>query len=381
MKEHFPFQSSENKKEMDTAQKRSIDRRAFLRKALFAAGGLAMSGMLFEHLYNKSKSDSNNESIKKERFPIERWSELKKIKPELPLYEKKYSPVITNLDLTGKEGRYGVDTLDGKIIRTLRWKNITDAVETRYNLPPLVLLAMIMEESTGVDLLANGMKVAREDQKTKKKSYVYEGGDGGFGLIHMQGATAHEYNLHTYEDCDAMVCNGVDKRSCKDEHGKLVSHAKELYEKIQSNQYSRAELMVLDDRLHPIYNIDAAGRMIASYIAKGKGKHSLDEYELALARYAGATNFKQYFNDIEKNRFLLSDKDTIEQAERTFNSHNVSLQIDGEPALFNDYISVMHRKNEENFGLSAYKELPYLLPENTDVVIANYSDTSESRSI
>ncbi|MBP9763490.1 MAG: hypothetical protein KBD10_01960, partial [Candidatus Pacebacteria bacterium] len=91
-------------------------------------------------------------------------AEFKKLRPDLS-YEKITPELkIENLNLLGKESKFGVDSHEGKILRTLRFKNITDAIEDRYNLPSGVLMAMVMQESTGIDLLPNSS------------------GDGGFGL-------------------------------------------------------------------------------------------------------------------------------------------------------------------------------------------------------
>jgi hypothetical protein len=42
-----------------------------------------------------------------------------------------------NLIMIGKVGKWGVEGDEGKVLRALRFKNITDSIESRYNLPPL----------------------------------------------------------------------------------------------------------------------------------------------------------------------------------------------------------------------------------------------------
>lgn len=375
MKENFPFQKPDNQEELKSAEK-IISRREALTRGLKGALGFAIAGTAIGavlHSFSSEEAPPQKESRKE----IANWEDYKKLKPKLPPYHRKFAPKIENLVLPGNETIYGVDTLEGKITRTLRWKNIADAVEKKYNLPPYLISAMIMEESTGVDLLANGTKVLRKIGK--KEKLVYEGGDGGFGLIHMQGATAHEYGLHTFHNCKAMVCNGVDKRSCKGESGEPLSHAHELYETIQSDLVSRAELIELDERLHPLLNCDAVGRMLASYMS-GPQIEGFDPYETALARYAGSKNFRDYIADVESNRAVLSDDKTLAQARKVFNTHNSKLTIDNQPADFDSYIETAQKKNI-NFGLQEYQEVANYLPKNSDKILAVYGNTIKSPEV
>lgn len=215
--EKFPFNDFEE-------EKPSYSRRDVLKAAV---GGVAALWAGETILKNKKPEEAESEVLRIEqevaedivsedsivdqpaqRRPVENLNEerkeigsaeLKRIKPEM-IYFEKYMPTIENLrfpdtssrnehlDLPEGVGIYGASGQESKLIRVLRYKNITDAVEDRYNLPSGVLLAMIMEESTGVDLLPNARN------------------DGGFGLSHMQGATASEYGLHTFEGCNCMVC-------------------------------------------------------------------------------------------------------------------------------------------------------------------------------
>ncbi len=377
MKENFPFQKPDNQEELKSV-KEAISRREALKRGLKGALGFALAGTAIGavmHTFMNEKEEALPQ--KEKRKEVAHWQDYKKLKPELPSYHKKFAPKIENLVLPGKETIYGADTLEGKMTRTLRWKNIADAVEKKYNLPPSLISAMIMEESTGVDLLANGAKVLRK--VGKKEKLIYEGGDGGFGLIHMQGATAHEYGLHTFHNCNSMICNGVASQSCKGENGELLSHAHELYEAIQSDAVSRAELMELDERLHPLLNCDAVGRMLASYMA-GPQIEGYDPYETALARYAGKKNFKNYMSDIENNRALLSDAKTIEQTRKIFNTHNTKLTIDDNPADFDNYIATAQRKNI-NYGLTEYQKTEDFLPVNSNKVLALYGDTLKSPEV
>jgi len=99
-------------------------------------------------------------------------------------------PEFKNLNMLGEVKRGGVygQRMYGMILRSLRFKNITDKIEKKYNLPENLLLAMIMHESGGVDLLPNSSD------------------DGGVGLIHMQPSMARKFGLNTYKNCDKLVC-------------------------------------------------------------------------------------------------------------------------------------------------------------------------------
>ena len=232
-------------------------------------------------------------------------------------------PVISNLDMPGSFGKYGVDNMCGKLIRALRFKNITDAVEDRYHLPRGILLAMIIEESTGMDLFPNAKD------------------DGGIGLIHMQPCSAKDFGLKTYKDCNALVCK---------------KHGKDLRKILEDAKYDRKKVINYDDRLHPIKNIDAAGRMLAYHIQKEPMK-DLGPIRSAIKRYAGKYNYKQYWNDIVKNMSYLDDKESMRQIAKYFNEINPKLLINGKPADFATYIRVCQQQND-NYGLSEYKKLP-----------------------
>lgn len=284
------------------------------------------------------------------------FSEYKKIKPNLTFEQKVKEPVYENLNMPDKVGRYGAETHEGKILRSLRFKNITDAVEDRYNLPPGVLLAMVMEESTGEDLLPNAR------------------GDGGFGLSHMQGSTASEFGLKTFHGCNSLVCNS--SRGCKNENGEFVNHAKQLADLMKQSADDRKVLCEADERLHWILNLDAVGRMLSSYMSgpklKGKLSH-LGSFRTAIARYAGSVNYENYWNDICRNMRDLSDSNVIDSIAENFDAINKDLRIDGEPANYYDYLQSF-QSQAQNYGLEEYKKLVKYKPANSDRVLASYKE-------
>lgn len=240
---------------------------------------------------------------------------------KLSYKEKVKEPVFKNLNMLGdvkKGGVYG-QRMYGMILRTLRFKNITDAIEKKYKLPENLLLAMIMHESGGVDLLPNS------------------GDDGGIGLIHMQPKLARQFGLKTFKNCEKLVCK---------------EHGKELRKKIVKNKYDRKKLIAFDDRFHPILNIDAAARMLVYYRSGKQIKGS--PLKTAIYGYAGRYNYQKYYDNVILYISKLQDEDLIEDVEDEFNKLNGRMRINGKKADFDDYIEA-HQKQNINYGLKDYK--------------------------
>lgn len=296
------------------------------------------------------QAESNSERLKISS------AEFKKIKPELSYSEVHPAIKVENFNVPGGETKWGASTTEGKIACTMIYKEITDAVEDRYNLPSGVLLAMIMEESTGIDLLPNGR------------------GDGGFGLSHMQGSTATEYGLKTFDGCNALVCNN--HRGCKDTDGNFLNHAKQLSSLMIEKKDDRKTLVEADERLHLILNIDAAGRMLAAHMSgpklKGKLSH-LGPFRTAIARYAGSVNYEDYWRDVSKNMKSLNDSNVAEDVAAYFNEKNPNLIVNGKHVDYFGYVAEM-KKEFENYGLSEYKKLPKYNPVNSESVLKSYQE-------
>jgi hypothetical protein len=229
-------------------------------------------------------------------------------------------PTFNNLNMLGevkKGGVYG-QRLYGMILRSLRFKNITDAVEKKYKLPENLMLAMIMHESGGVDLLPNSSD------------------DGGIGLIHMQPKLAKQFGLKTYKNCEQLVCR---------------KHGKELRKLIIKNNYDRKKLIEYDDRFNPILNIDAAARMLVYYRSGKQVKNT--PLKTAIYGYAGRYNYSKYYDNIVLYMEKLQDKSLIEDIEEDFNEQNQLLTINGKKADFKDYLEA-HQKQNVNYGLRDY---------------------------
>lgn len=230
-------------------------------------------------------------------------------------------PVFKNLNMLGKVKKQGVygQRLYGMVLRSLRFKNITDKVEKKYNLPECLLLAMIMHESGGVDLLPNSSD------------------DGGIGLIHMQPSLANKFGLSTYKNCDKLVCK---------------EHGSEIRKIIKENGSDRKKLILVDDRFHPILNIDAAARMLVYYRSGVQFKDT--PLQTAIYGYAGMHNFQKYYSNIEFFMSKLIDNQFLEAIEADFNKQNGQMTLNGVSGNFDSYIEA-HQEQNLNYGLKEYR--------------------------
>lgn len=271
---------------------------------------------------------------------------------------------IGKISLRGKVGRFGIDgptdapkdvriaeMRAGKIERGLRFKPITDVVERRYNLPPGILMAMLVQESSGMDLLPNGQN------------------DGGIGLVHMQPKIAAEFGLKTLDDNTKMVDT---------EHG---AHLRDLIKEKNNDVFALAEE---DERFNRLLNIDAAGRMLAGYMAAPPVR-GYDHLESALMRYAGAPNYlRGYYRTAMRTYLrLLHDEAYIAEIAHAFDERNKDLVINGKKVVgktpFQAYLEMFWEENEKGFNLKVYRDLPAFKPTHSDEVIKMYRSFFESQ--
>lgn len=261
----------------------------------------------------KGKITENRNARKLEKLKLNR--------PDLSYDSIIPIPVYENLVMLGKAERDGVHGQRnyGMILRCLRFQNITLKVEQKYALPPNFILAMIMQESGGIDMLPNSTD------------------DGGVGLCHMQPSAANEFGLNTYQDCKDLI---------------NYEHGKALRKLIEDTNRNKIELIKFDDRFHPIINVDAAARMIV-YYSKGK-QFKETPLQTAIYRYAGKKNYKYYYSQIQLYMSRLNNEKLIEDVRKAFNEINPDFTIDGKKADFDDYIN-SHQQQNLNYGLKKYK--------------------------
>lgn len=270
---------------------------------------------------------SNDELEKKSYIPKKYRQEKYKNNPvkNLEFYPIINEKSFNNLKMIGKVRRYGVigntrrERLYGSILRVLRYQNISRKVEGKYKIPKNLILAMMMQETGGANLLPNALD------------------DGGVGLCHMQPSVAQEFGLKVYQNCNKLISK---------KHGKSIRRL------IKEYNNKTHQLIKFDDRFHPIKNIDAVGRILA-YYRDGKQRESTS-IKTAISYYSGRYNFPNYYENVIYYRRMLNSKTTIDAVRKEFNRKNPAFKIDGKKANFDDYI-LTHQKLNVNFGLNGYK--------------------------
>jgi len=228
--------------------------------------------------------------------------------------------MIGRVDKNGVQGSSATERLQGKLLRALRFQNITRKVEQKYGIRRNLILAMIMHETGGADLLPNG------------------GDDGGLGLCHMQPKLATEFGLNTYQNCRDL---------------RNKTHGRRLRSLIEKHKYDRKNLIQYDDRFHPILNIDAVGRMLQCYYHQTPIK-GLNRWQSAIYRYAGSYNYRKYWQQVEYYRKKLNDEAQIDAVRYKFNRKNPNFEINGKKGTFDKYLKA-HRDQNINYGLNEYK--------------------------
>ena len=255
---------------------------------------------------------------------------------------------MEHLRLHAKLGRFSLegsreDVQIGRFERSLRFKNITDAVENRYNLPPGLLLAMLIQESSGADVFPNGRD------------------DGGIGLIHMQPAVAAQFGLSTHGNNRAMV----DK-----EHGRTL---RTLIAEKKGNVFALSQD---DERFNRLLNVDAVGRMLAEHMG-GDRIEGLGPLRTAFKRYTGKFNYGRYLNHVRNHMRSLNDGKFLRTVAERFDARNRSLVINGKrvgeaASPFAAYLKAFWQENERGFDLAGYRKLPRYKPEESDTGLRTY---------
>jgi len=294
------------------------------KKWVISVSSVALFVLVYLLLYN-NRDIFFETGFKRFYKPFENREEYKTARPAFSTYiELEEELPMANLNMIGWVDENGVrgkdidEKLMGMILRTLRFKNITDKIERKYGLPDNVLMAMIMQESCGADLLLNSLN------------------DGGAGLCHMQGYMARLFSLKVYMNCNEIRC---------------LKHGNDLRRLINSSPMDRKFLYRYDERFHPILNLDAAGRMLAYYMAGPQTK--ISPFRTAICAYAGRYNYAAYFKSIMKYRRIIGDSRYIDQVRTEFNKRNRKLHIGSRLSDFDDYIQY-HQRQNRNYGLDLY---------------------------
>ena len=108
------------------------------------------------------------------------------------------------------------------------------------------------------------------------------------------------------------------------------------------------DLIKIDERFHPIKNIDAAARMLCDlYESNGY------TWRRALERYAGRRSYDSrvinYANKMTNSNFM-------RRVRNNFSSRNRNVKVGGKQITFDGYLSAFRNLNR-NYGLDAYSKL------------------------
>jgi hypothetical protein len=244
-----------------------------------------------------------------------------------------------------KEGvPHEVGSIKAMYAYSSRFSPLCDAVERRYNLPHGLLVAMMMQESTGIEFLPN-MK------------------DGGFGLIHMQNSTAHEFGLNV----------SGDPKKTKD-----PANAAELLAVMRKTDEDPVTLSEMDERLNALANIDAAGRMLSSWMSDPEviaRATQTGHLRRAIYRYCGPNNWPQYWDRICRYMALINDPAYEKRIAAEFNEINkAKLMPDGTKATFDRWLGAHQNYYETNYAIDEYRKLTLLKPKYSDMVQKTYQE-------
>lgn len=258
-----------------------------------------------------------------ERVPIPIDS-IPKTVPKIAYSDFWNDSIFVNLTLPGVVNTFGTTDMAGKMIRALRYENITDAVEDRWDLPRYFLLTVVMQESSGIEQLPN----ARHD--------------GGIGVIHMQPSMAHKFGLHTFENDSAE---------------KSFVYGEALADSLEKYKYDINGVIALDNRFNHLLNIDAAGRMFAYYMALPP-LYKKTPLQSAVYRYAGRTHYKTYWANICLFAQYLQNEEYRRELDSCFCALNPDASTRDSICLSLPIYLSLYQERNENFGLDEYRELP-----------------------
>ena len=255
--------------------------------------------------------------------------------------------------------------IEGKVMRCLRWKPLTDAAEKKYGIPPNLLLAMMAQEGLWDPTLPNIMK-RKIDEKTGQKKITQS--DWWLWLIHIQGVNAEDYGLKV------LQTKPWEKNSRAMQDTILWKKILSIYEKEQDTY----KLAQYDDRWNPVLSIDVAARFLRDMYERYGTGNGKDAWILALNRYSWR-EWTDYAANIIKYRTLIDqyeygEKSQIPQfskgiqsiisqyktdSKRTKNLkdsiNSVKITLNGQEGGYKQYLDYF-KKELDQYGFQAYKK-------------------------
>lgn len=260
------------------------------------------------------------------------------------------APELKDIVTWSGSGKCPTPTVDGAILRSMRWQDLVWAVEDRYDLPRNLLMVILIQESMGA-------------------LFLNCGDDGGAGLLHKQFNTAEGYGLKTLGNRGrAEIVSALDHPSIDRVGGKALRY---LFEVTCRGSLECAARK--DDRFHLLLDIDSAARklvldmgMITGKKARCRPVDGLGPLYRSLCRYSGRpwlTGKRSYFVHLKRWKDLIEDPVYIQGLKERFNAANRRATVNGQPATYDRYVAAFAAQGA-NLGLDRYRQFPrYSYPE------------------
>lgn len=159
-----------------------------------------------------------------------------------------------------------------RIVKVLRFADITDEIESIYGIPNGLLLALAAHESTWNPLLPNGW------------------GDGGAWLSHIQGINAKNFWLTTLP----LSTNRMIDRL----------HGAKIKEELQNSKQRMAYMINKDDRFHPVLWLDVVWRFVIHLEKVKSKKHTWSDLWIHVLKWYSA-RWDKYVHEILKYRYTI----------------------------------------------------------------------------
>lgn len=203
----------------------------------------------------------------------------------------------------------------GRLQRTLRYEPIIDAIETKYSIERGILAGMMMQESYGNPLLPNS------------------GGDGGFGIAHIQCKTARDMGAKTLNPCDMS-------RYHDPRHGAAITA---MLRECGNDLDCISERYPQEERAHIIKNLDTAARIVAD----GKRRHGSWDAGIKVYRGGSSRARRTYLSRVNEFQKVWNDTGARVRAGAEFDRMNSGR------FLWTDYLADFHTHNLD-WGLEEY---------------------------
>jgi len=238
-----------------------------------------------------------------------------------------------------------------RILRCMRWKSMTDAVEDKYNIPRWLLLAMMAQEGMGDPTMPN-------------LSW-----DWWLWLIHIQWVNAENFWLKTLPRYNEWV--------------KDLKHWEEI-DNVLKETHDVKKLIKYDDRFHPLMGLDCSARFLKDVynrtdawpdrrinaLKKYSGRSTLDEYVRPVVKYwllvneytwDSLPNFTTSTNkEIQKMRdakqvtisWVTVPLDIVKTS-----SKKLTVTLDWKKSNYENYLDYFNEEEAINYWLNDYKKL------------------------